>query len=140
MQNTAGDVAWAADNATLFYVTKDAVLRPDKVHRCCPYSIKGLHSDLLPSFEPMEKHVLARLQDATPMSACLACSEGLVVQLGTKRLAFESAVVCRQQGGLGLLDVLWFSKFLPCKTFRKVGGVCCRYGATKLELTHQKTN
>lgn len=31
MQNTAGDVAWASDNKTLFYVTRDEVLRPDKV-------------------------------------------------------------------------------------------------------------
>lgn len=35
LQNTAGDVAWSADNATLFYVTRDEVLRPDKVCNSC---------------------------------------------------------------------------------------------------------
>ena len=31
MQETAGSVAWANDNRTLFYVTKDKLDRPYKV-------------------------------------------------------------------------------------------------------------
>ena len=34
LQDTAGNVAWASDNKTLFYVTKDKLDRPFKV-ACC---------------------------------------------------------------------------------------------------------
>ena len=36
VQNTAGGIAWSKDNSTIFYVTKDEVLRPDKVRSQAP--------------------------------------------------------------------------------------------------------
>ncbi len=33
IENTAGNVVWAADNRTVFYTRKDSTLRPDKVYR-----------------------------------------------------------------------------------------------------------
>jgi oligopeptidase B len=36
VENTAGDVEWAADSRTLFYVTKDHLDRPYKVRGGCP--------------------------------------------------------------------------------------------------------
>ena len=38
--DTAGDVVWAGDNKTLFYVTKDKLDRPDKARP--PFRVLGL--------------------------------------------------------------------------------------------------
>ena len=40
LQNTDGSFAWSTDNEHLFYITIDAVLRPDKVFLCFTYVLQ----------------------------------------------------------------------------------------------------